>query len=147
MDVVSWPCHQKRRTFLESEQEFLARLRVGPAVLFLGQNYLALESGRDPVLELIDTKYGLGDGPGDHGFLTGGFPTQGDAAVQWLDVQSSKLPQPAWLGVVAAFPWSALYTSAVDSAWIESFSAMTGVNSSQFMTSCSAPTNRATRST
>ena len=106
---------------MESEQEFLARLRVGPAVLLLGQNYLALESGRDPVLELIDTKYGLGDGPGDHGILTGGFPTQGEAAVQWLDVQTSKLPQPPWLGVVASFPWSALYTSAVDSAWIEAF--------------------------
>lgn len=106
---------------MESEQAFLARLRVGPAVLLLGQNYLALESGRNPVLELIDTKYGLGVGAGQHGILTGGLPSQGDPAVRWLDVQSSKLPQPPWLGVVASFPWSALYTSAVDSAWIEAF--------------------------
>ena len=38
--------------------EFWGRLNQGPAVLFLGQDYLRLETGEDPLLCEIATRFG-----------------------------------------------------------------------------------------
>ncbi|MEU0266632.1 hypothetical protein [Nocardioides sp. NPDC006303] len=82
---------------------------------------MALESGSDPVRQLVASKYGPGEGAGYDQILVDDFTSQIEAAVHWLDRQSSGLPQPPSLQTVASFPWSSLYTSAVDSTWIEAF--------------------------
>src|SRR4051812_27931096 len=96
-------------------------MRVSPAVLLLGQDYLALDSSEHPILKLVERKYGLGAGVGFSALLSGNFAQQGSAAQAWLDLQSSQLPIPRWLEVVASFSWSTLATSAIDSTWIEAF--------------------------
>lgn len=42
----------------DADSSFLARLRHGPAFLFLGQAYLKLQAGDDALLALIVKKYG-----------------------------------------------------------------------------------------
>lgn len=104
-----------------SMDEFLKRLRVGPAVLLLGQDYLRLDATEDPLLKVIDRKYGLGRGIGLTQVLNGGLPAHGHDAVAWLDHQSQLFPRPNWLETASSFAWSSLVTSAVDSSWIDAF--------------------------
>src|SRR6266404_761740 len=98
-------------------------MRQGPAVLFLGQNYLRLESGTDPLLTEIVRKYGKLESPGlSYGEILGGDAAKlPETAVAWMHQRAELISVPKWLEVVAKFPWSNLYTSAVDSVWARSF--------------------------
>lgn len=101
---------------MASERDVIERLRVGPAVLFLGQRYLSLETGSDPLLDVFGRKYGL-DAPDYDSLLDEGIG-DGEAVASWLTEKSRLLPVASWLATVGEFPWSALYTSAVDWVWV-----------------------------
>lgn len=102
------------------DEDVLGRLRIGPSVLFIGQRYLSLDTGRDPVLELISRKYNAGERIENwEDALKTSLTRQGPEFTVWLDSVSRNMPRPAWLQVVADFAWSALYTSAVDSVWVD----------------------------
>lgn len=101
--------------------DFLQRLSVGPAVLLLGQGYLSLDVARDPIIDLVAAKYGVGPQRGYSAIFEGSLASERQAAIQWVDERSSRLPRPPWLSVVSSFAWSALCTSAIDSLWIEAF--------------------------
>jgi hypothetical protein len=101
--------------------DFVEQLREGPAVLYLGQGYLALETGVDPLLEATRRKYELPAGArlGYAGLLTSAFGDEAPSSYSWLNERSREIPPPAWLRTVASYAWSAMVTSAVDSVWVD----------------------------
>ena len=108
---------------MDSAQEFLSRLEKGPAFLFLGQNYLCQETGVDPFLAEILRKYSeeaTGKATYFRVFESSAAATA-DAALDWMEARCRRVDPPAWLQLVAQYPWSALYTSSIDSIWQPSF--------------------------
>lgn len=101
----------------------LQRLGKGPAVLFLGQRYLALDSGSDPLLAEILRKY-----PASASNLKGFFPVlesgigeAGDSALAWIDERCKRLSPPEGLRLASGFAWSGVFSSAIDSIWPSCF--------------------------
>jgi hypothetical protein len=104
----------------ELTKELFIRLKTGPAFLLLGQNYLKLESGRDPFLSEILRKYGgLGDDYTQ--ILTGRASTTTEISLAWMQERCERFPSPEWLDTVANFAWSGIYTSAIDTIWRKAF--------------------------
>lgn len=101
-------------------RELSERLKSGPAFLLLGQNYLKLESGRDPFLSEILRKYGgTGD---DYGQILAGKASEAsEAALTWMQGRCNCFLHPEWLETVASFSWSGVYTSAIDTICLEAF--------------------------
>jgi hypothetical protein len=99
------------------------RLKVGPAVLLLGQDYL--RSGRDsnPFFDLLRERYP--DVPGDTDSLRPflGKLTEGDksAILAWLHRRSQKIPINESLTTISEFAWNHVYTSAIDEVWVRAF--------------------------
>jgi hypothetical protein len=95
----------------------------GPAVLLLGQNYLRLETGVDPLLNEILRKYGKPNTVGVtyREIFESDVAKSPEVAVAWMQQRSELISIPKWLEVVAKFPWSNLYTSAIDSVWARAF--------------------------
>ena len=104
-------------------ETFITRIRQGPVVLLLGQGYLAIETGVDPFLREIIRKYGPAlESPPSYGdMLEGEASTLEASALAWMDERCRRLPAPDWLGLVSSYPWSAVYTSAIDSIWFPGF--------------------------
>ena len=96
------------------------QLKTGPAFLLLGQNCLKLESGRDPFLSEILRKYG-GAGDDYSQILAGRASEASEAALAWMQQRCERFPSPEWLGTVASFPWSGVYTSAIDTVCLKAF--------------------------
>jgi len=101
-------------------RELSERLKSGPAFLLLGQNYLKLESGRDPFLSEILRKYG-GTGDDYDQILAGNASEASEAALTWMQGRCDLFPHPEWLETVASFPWSGVYTSAIDTICLKAF--------------------------
>src|ERR1035437_5524820 len=95
---------------------FVERLQAA-AFLLLGQRYLSLETGSDPLLGEITRRYGpeLVDKADYFTLFEGTAPNAGDAALAWIDERCRRLSTPKWLETVSDFAWSGVYTSAVDS--------------------------------
>ena len=103
-------------------QEFWNQLNRGPAVLFLGQDYLSLETGTDPLLTEIQEKFGSSsDSPGYKRLFDGSANQDGDAALSWMSERCRRLPQPDWLQSIASFQWNSVFSSAVDPIWLQTF--------------------------
>ena len=101
------------------------RLKRGPAILFLGQDYLRLDTGLDPFLSEVLRKYGK---PGEKAknyreLLETEAKKSPEHAIAWMHELSKRLPAPDWLARIASYPWSCVYTSAIDAIWITSFRA------------------------
>jgi hypothetical protein len=101
----------------EANIELYEKLRRRtPAFLFLGQKYLSLEDGQDSLLSQILRKYDHLDQPRDYSQI---FDTQAkitpEASLAWMHERCNRLNIPAWLEIVASFPWSGIYTTAIDS--------------------------------
>jgi hypothetical protein len=101
--------------------EFLAQLGRGPAVLLLGQRHLAMESGRDPLLDEIGKKYGPGSLQSYTDMLQLGLAGDRETALAWIDERCRRLLPADNLRTIAAYPWSAVVTSAVDTVWPSAF--------------------------
>jgi hypothetical protein len=106
-----------------ASDDLYRRLSQGPVVLFLGQQYLRLETGSDPFLSAALAKFlECLDGGGRYDDLLSDTAYESvQAALAWMHQRSERLPAPDWLQVVAEFPWSALYTSAIDTVWEKAF--------------------------
>lgn len=104
---------------------FLARLSRGPIVLMLGQAYLRLETGIDPLLSQIYRRYLPEKASSqDYSDILGISELQDDraTAVPWIHARAEKASVPEWLHVVAQYPWNSVYSSAVDLIWPRAFS-------------------------
>jgi hypothetical protein len=109
---------------METElEDFYGRLKRGPAFLFLGQDYLRLESGLDSFLSEVIRKYGaaVGENPTYHEILDSRAAKSPESALAWMEERCRRLSVPDWLKIIASYPWSAVYTSAIDSIWPASF--------------------------
>ena len=96
---------------------FVERIQAGPAFLLLGQRYLALESGTDPLLSEIVRRYTPTANDKSSYFILfdSAAPEAGDAAWAWIDERCKRISAPQWLETVSDFAWSGVYTSAIDS--------------------------------
>ena len=109
---------------MKTEREELhIALKRGPAFLFLGQDYLRLESGADSFLSEVLRKYGQED---DHSprysqIFDGEAQKSIDISLAWMRERCKRLSVPQWLKTVASFNWSGVYTSAIDTIWLKSF--------------------------
>ncbi|MBC1237224.1 DEAD/DEAH box helicase family protein [Nostoc sp. 2RC] len=102
------------------DKELAKRLKSGPAFLLLGQNYLKLESGIDPFLSEIVRKYG-GIADSYSQILTGSACEASELALAWMQQRCERFASPEWLETVASFPWSGVYTSAIDTICLKAF--------------------------
>lgn len=102
---------------------FLQRMKSGPAFLFLGQNYLRLETGTDPFLVEVLRKYRPAPtGAADYyQLLDSEAAASIEAALSWMQERCKRFSVPEWLKAVAGFAWSGVHTSAIDSVWPEAF--------------------------
>lgn len=110
---------------MHKNEHFYQRLNKGPSVLFLGQNHLRIETGCDMFLELILRKYL--DNVNEYtkanysNFLEINSQEYDDESVLAWVQQNCLVPVPSELITVAKYPWSDLYTSAIDHLWEEVF--------------------------
>ena len=102
---------------------FYAQLKRGPALLFLGQDYLRLETGQDPFLSEILRKYSATPVRGENYFevLDSRAGESAQTAAVWMEERCRRIPPPKWLKVVASFPWNGICSSAFDSIWHAEF--------------------------
>lgn len=107
----------------DRSDELHVLLKRGPAILFLGQDYLRLETGTDSFLAEALRKYGdtSADRPSYKDLLEGEASASVQTALAWMQERSGILSVPEWLEVVAGFAWSVLYTSAIDMVWPRAF--------------------------
>jgi len=108
---------------LKGVKEFCNFLKRGPAFLFLGQDYLQLESGKDPFLSEILRKYGkISADLSQYSLIfEGEAKSSGESALAWMQERCSRLSIPQWLKTVASFNWNGVYSSAIDVIWSSAF--------------------------
>lgn len=104
-------------------EEFCLKLKRGPAVLFLGQDYLKLESGIDPFLAEILKKYGQAEEPNvQYGLiLEGDAKNSIETSLAWMQQRCDRFSIPQWLNTVGEFAWNAMFCSAIDLIWVKAF--------------------------
>lgn len=97
-------------------------LRHGPAVLLLGQRYLAQETGNDPLLRQVLAKYASSNSVATsyRALLSTRIPDT-DGALAWIAERARALPPPRWLATVAQPRWNAVYSSSIENSWYSSF--------------------------
>lgn len=104
------------------EELYLKLNERTPAFLLLGQDYLRFSTGKDPFLSEILRKYNQGAEPIHYGqLLEGEAKNEPEKALEWMQRLCERLSAPEWLELVASFPWSGVYTSAIDVIWQEAF--------------------------
>lgn len=101
---------------------FLDRMSRGPAVLFLGQRALALDTGEDPFLEQVGRKFGV-PATTYEAIWQRQAAADGETLSAWLDERCGRIAPPEGLVQVAGYAWSAVFTSAVDTVSIRAFRA------------------------
>ena len=108
---------------MKNEREELhIAFKRGPAFLFLGQDYLRLESGIDSFLSEVLRKYGPQNAsPSYNQIFEGEAQRSINSSLAWMRECCKRLSVPQWLKTVADFNWSGVYTSAIDTIWLKSF--------------------------
>ena len=106
-----------------TSRDLYSKLSQRPAFLFLGQDHLRLETGTDPFLEQVLGKYVAELGPcTDYSQILDGEAKESvESALAWMHQRCERFSIPAWLETVAKFPWSGVYTSAIDAIWPRAF--------------------------
>ena len=103
-------------------QEFWDQLNKGPATLFLGQSYLQVETGSDPLLAEIKGRFGGVVTRPSYNLLLNGTANQSpDAAFTWMFERCRRLSPPEWIQSIAGFPWNSVFSSAIDPIWLQAF--------------------------
>lgn len=98
-------------------------LKNGPAFLFLGQNYLSLESGNDPFLSEILRKFNSAVETQDkyYDIFEGDAYLAIDSSLNWMQERCSRLSAPKSLKTISKIAWNGIYTSAIDVIWQKDF--------------------------
>lgn len=107
----------------DQPKQLYNQLKSGPAFLLLGQDYLRLDSDRDPFLAEVLRKYGrVGEDSPHYGHILEGEAQENpDSALAWMQQRCERFSSPEWLDTVASFPWNGVYTSAIDTIWLKAF--------------------------
>ncbi|ABW68889.1 P-loop NTPase [Desulfosudis oleivorans] len=105
--------------------DLASRLKAGPALLFLGQDYLKLENSVDTFLGQILDKYGQGhEDISDYSSIFNTNASLNPAeSIAWMYNRCRYIPAPEPLQVIAQFAWSSVFTSAIDSIIDQAFRA------------------------
>jgi len=105
----------------QTSDELYLKLTQGPAFLLLGQDYLRLESGKDPFLSEVLRKYGkTSTQPPDYKqIFEGEAQSSSEEALNWMRERCKRFSVPEWLKTVASFSWNGVYASAIDDIWLE----------------------------
>ncbi|MGJ0485139.1 MAG: hypothetical protein ACR65R_11495 [Methylomicrobium sp.] len=98
-----------------------------PSFLFLGQDYLKLDNGIDPLLTSISSKY-LPQNSSEKSSVESykvlleqtEFADEHSARA-WISEASRRLVEPKWLEIVSKMPWSGVYSSAIDTQLTRAF--------------------------
>ncbi|MBI1772372.1 MAG: hypothetical protein HYR68_08520, partial [Burkholderiales bacterium] len=99
-----------------------------PSYLFLGQDYLRLETGIDALLANIVKKYGTSEATRSSAsefsypalLENCSFEDQ-EYARNWISNIALRLVSPTWLDVVSNLPWSGVYSSSIDTLLVRAF--------------------------
>ncbi|MFI8103341.1 hypothetical protein [Streptomyces sp. NPDC086023] len=99
--------------------DLIGRLEQGPCFLFLGQKYLLLESGVDPLAGPVSRAAGGGTEAQDlyTSLLRVPAPRR-QPVLAALARSAANLAEPAWLKVVADLPWNGVFSTAIDSLFV-----------------------------
>ena len=103
--------------------ELTQRLKIGPTVLLLGQDYLRSGRPSNPFLDLLKQRYANLPGNADslNDYLPNLATEDKSAILAWLHRRSQKIPINESLAVVSEFPWNHVYASAIDEVWVRAF--------------------------
>ena len=100
------------------KQALFERLDRGPSFLFLGQSYLSIETGHDPLVGPLARSLGMDNLPETaYQAILGAAPDTREAAAKALSDAGRALVLPPSLKTTLEFPWNGVLSSAVDPAW------------------------------
>lgn len=100
-------------------EDLINRLEQGPGFLLLGQKYLRLESGEDPLVGPVSRAGGVTVGPIDLYQLLLRIPRERrEDAIAALSKSAAELTAPEWLRVIVSLPWNGVFSTAVDSLFL-----------------------------
>ncbi len=106
----------------EKEVEFLNRFKEATAILFLGQSYLAIDLGYDPLLKEIRKKYHSIEvkSPDSYDLLFIDEPRLSPDDIEerlaWVQDRCKRVTTP-WLVPVGDYAWNGVWSSALDTIW------------------------------
>lgn len=114
---------EKTKEDLKDVTELCRLLKRGPAFLFLGQDYLRLESSIDPFLAEVLRKYNkTTTSPSQYSQIFEGEARNSiEPALAWMQERCGRISIPQWLKTVASYAWSGVYSSAIDVIWPNAF--------------------------
>ncbi|MFD6322504.1 hypothetical protein ACFWOL_06385 [Streptomyces sp. NPDC058442] len=100
-------------------EDLINRLEQGPSFLLLGQKYLCLESGEDPLVGAVSRSVeDLTNSPDLYSLLLRVSGEKRETALASLAKAAAELTAPGWLNVVAGLPWNGVFSTAVDSLFL-----------------------------
>lgn len=107
----------------DESNNLYSTLKKGPAFLFLGQDYLRLESGKDPFLSEILRKFNPhAEKQDSYNQIIGSIaPDSIDSSLSWMQERCNRLSPPSGLKTISKYAWNGIYTSAIDSIWQREF--------------------------
>lgn len=107
----------------DESNNLYSTLKKGPAFLFLGQDYLRLESGKDPFLSEILRKFNpnVEKQNNYNQILETGIDDSIESSLSWMQERCNRLSSPSWLKIVSKYGWNGIYTSAIDLIWQREF--------------------------
>lgn len=100
-------------------EDLISRLEQGPSFLLLGQKYLCLESGEDPLVGTVSrSAEDLANASDLYSLLLRVRGEKREAVLASLAKAAAELTAPAWLNVVTGLPWNGVFSTAVDSLFL-----------------------------
>lgn len=100
-------------------EDLINRLEQGPSFLLVGQKYLCLESGEDPLVGAVArSAEDLANAPDLYSLLLRVRGEKREAVLASLTRAAAELTAPAWLNVVAGLPWNGVFSTAIDSLFL-----------------------------
>ncbi|MFI9011631.1 hypothetical protein ACIGNX_30785 [Actinosynnema sp. NPDC053489] len=99
--------------------DLIERLEFGPSFLMLGQRYLLMDGGVDPLSGPVSRAAELAsDFDSLYKVLLTVPPARKEHALTALTESAAALSVPTWVEVVAGLPWNGVFSTAVDSLFV-----------------------------
>lgn len=104
----------------------LHRINNGPQVLFVGQCYLAKDTGEDQFIKSCCKKFGnnkfkYDSSIGYQNLLNLNIEKDFEATLTWMENLCKNISVPSWFENVAEFPWSNIYTTSIETILLRAF--------------------------